>query len=559
MRYAMNNLIPTVPDLASDYYLQNFRFLLNWVQERYADLLNDEEQHFIQQFYQLDHDAQCLLVRLSSRKGPLFRRDKLSYSEIASIDMAAQQLVDAGLLQTEKSIDVEVLSNSLTKPELLLLFGNHLLGLKQARKDVLVQSLINQFTEPRCWQDWINNQFGAGWYLDNQCIIRNLLLLFFGNAYQDLTEFVLQDLGFFRYENYTIDYQHRVFKNRFELDQYQHLVRLREQLEAASHTESLVQLAAQLPTQCDSEKLQRRRAKLCNQLAYELERTKEYGLALQLYEQSHLPPARERRIRLLEKQGKYAEAWALLALLLEQPINEQELQVAQRIAPRLAKKLDLNFEKLPMPTICFQQLELVRCTDGQGNLMRVEEVVRLSFNTTAAPCVYAENALVGGLFGLWLWPELFRGIEGAFANPFQVAPLDLYQEDFVTNRPGINALWTTLESDEYRHRIRQTWNEKHGIANHFVNWSFITSDLLEIALHSIPANHLALIFKRLLFDIKNNRSGLPDLIQFYPEQKTYRMIEVKGPGDRIQDNQQRWLDYCTKHGIPVEVCYVRWH
>jgi VRR-NUC domain len=36
------------------------------------------------------------------------------------------------------------------------------------------------------------------------------------------------------------------------------------------------------------------------------------------------------------------------------------------------------------------------------------------------------------------------------------------------------------------------------------------------------------------------------------------MIEVKGPGDRIQDNQQRWLDYFTKHKIPAEVYYVSW-
>lgn len=36
------------------------------------------------------------------------------------------------------------------------------------------------------------------------------------------------------------------------------------------------------------------------------------------------------------------------------------------------------------------------------------------------------------------------------------------------------------------------------------------------------------------------------------------MIEVKGPGDRLQDNQLRWLDFCAEHGMPVEVCYVKW-
>jgi hypothetical protein len=36
------------------------------------------------------------------------------------------------------------------------------------------------------------------------------------------------------------------------------------------------------------------------------------------------------------------------------------------------------------------------------------------------------------------------------------------------------------------------------------------------------------------------------------------MIEVKGPGDRLQDHQTRWLEFCVSQGIPVSVCYVRW-
>ncbi|MOA02526.1 VRR-NUC domain protein [compost metagenome] len=51
---------------------------------------------------------------------------------------------------------------------------------------------------------------------------------------------------------------------------------------------------------------------------------------------------------------------------------------------------------------------------------------------------------------------------------------------------------------------------------------------------------------------------MPDLIQFWPQHKTYRMIEVKGPGDRLQDNQLRWLEFCHEHQMPVAVCYVQW-
>jgi hypothetical protein len=62
----------------------------------------------------------------------------------------------------------------------------------------------------------------------------------------------------------------------------------------------------------------------------------------------------------------------------------------------------------------------------------------------------------------------------------------------------------------------------------------------------------------LLRDIRGNRSGLPDLIRFWPAERRYELIEVKGPGDRLQDNQIRWLAYCAQHGIPVRVLDVRW-
>ncbi len=546
------------PSLAPDYYLGNFRFLVDWVWGRYGDLLSEDERAFVQTFYALGRDAQCLLVRLSSRKGPLFRRTKLDYEEITNIDAAAAELIAAGLLQCDVPLSLEVLANALTKAELLMLFREPLAGMGSARKELLVEQLQLQANEPQHWQAWTRNQVGAAFYLDNQAIINNLLLLFFGNAYQNLTEFVLQDLGLLRYENYPIDHRHRLFKSREEVEQYWHLLQLREQLKLTDSTEALIQLATQLPAPCTSEKIQRRRAKLANQLAYELERIGEHRLAMELYGQSHLPPARERRIRLLEKQGDFTAAWALLNEVMENPRDEQELQVALRLAPRLAKKLAQVFAKQIPAAIPEQHRVLTPLLDGQGNVLRVEEAVRLSLDEKNAPCVYAENALLPGLFGLWLWPEMFRGIEGAFANPFQAAPLDIHQENFAANRPGIAELWTFIDNDKHHGHILQIWEEKFGIANYFVNWSFLSKELLDLALHCIPAAHLKIVFERLLFDIKNNRSGLPDLIQFFPGQRAYRMIEVKGPGDRIQDNQRRWLDYFAQHRIPAEVWYVRW-
>jgi hypothetical protein len=91
-----------------------------------------------------------------------------------------------------------------------------------------------------------------------------------------------------------------------------------------------------------------------------------------------------------------------------------------------------------------------------------------------------------------------------------------------------------------------------------VYWAALSDELLEQALSCLPAAHLQRLFERLLDDIRANRAGLPDLIQFWPAERRYQMIEVKGPGDRLQDNQVRWIDYCVQHGMPVSVCYVQW-
>ena len=92
----------------------------------------------------------------------------------------------------------------------------------------------------------------------------------------------------------------------------------------------------------------------------------------------------------------------------------------------------------------------------------------------------------------------------------------------------------------------------------FVAWDYVSQSLLDDALLCLPPEHLKVWFKRLLQDIKTNRAGMPDLIQFWPAQRAYRMIEVKGPGDRLQDNQLRWLALCEQHQMPVTVCYVQW-
>ncbi|MNN52026.1 VRR-NUC domain protein [compost metagenome] len=189
----------------------------------------------------------------------------------------------------------------------------------------------------------------------------------------------------------------------------------------------------------------------------------------------------------------------------------------------------------------------------------VELCVRNHLNQAQAPVHYVENTLINSLFGLLCWEAIFAPLPGAFFHPFHAGPADLLSADFAQRRAELFAAsFALIDSGEYADKIRGTWRAKFGIVSPFVYWDLLTEELLEQALACLPVAHLKVWFERLLLDLKANRAGMPDLIQFWPAERRYRMIEVKGPGDRLQDNQKRWLAFAAEHGIPVEVCYVSW-
>jgi len=76
-------------------------------------------------------------------------------------------------------------------------------------------------------------------------------------------------------------------------------------------------------------------------------------------------------------------------------------------------------------------------------------------------------------------------------------------------------------------------------------------------LQRIDHRHWLACFERILLDLRTNRAGFPDLVLF-PATGGYRLVEVKGPGDSLQKNQRRWMDYFALHGIPHAVARVRW-
>ena len=52
--------------------------------------------------------------------------------------------------------------------------------------------------------------------------------------------------------------------------------------------------------------------------------------------------------------------------------------------------------------------------------------------------------------------------------------------------------------------------------------------------------------------LEEARAGFPDLTVLY-EPGRFEFVEVKGPGDRVQNNQKLWIRRLLAHDIPVRV------
>ena len=533
------------------YYWQNYQFLIGWVLQRYADLLLPEEKAFCTQYQSLPRPSQALLVRLLMRKGLLFRAGKLHYAEIGDTATAMAPLITCGWVECDPMITVEDLWRLLLKQEVASYCG---LPKTLSKAQSLPLMLASLPAEAR-WSDSVPADAGHLYQLNIQAISDVLRLMFFGNLYQDLTEFVITDLGIMRYEAVDFPIEARAFQHRQDVDTYLQL----QQCAALLDAQDWDGCRESLPdNQSDNPWLQRRRDKLCYRLAYQLERQGALDDAMQQYQQTAFPGSQIRQIRILAAQTRDADAWVLWQKAMDTVETEADRQTLERMAPRLAKKVGETYHRKPV-TLETQTIQTTALQVGESVEMRAAQCLA----TADQPVYFVENSLINGLFGLWCWPAIFAPVQGAFFHPYQLGPADLHQPDFVPKRAALfDTLWQQLASTDgdnsYQTAIRQRYEEKMGIANPFVNWSVLTPELLELGLACLSPQWLEALFRRMLADIRANRSGFPDLVQFDLVNKDATFIEVKGPGDTLQDNQRRWMAVFEQVGIPHWVCHVRW-
>lgn len=536
------------------YYLENFDTVLEWVHTRYPHLLSVEEAQFITGVAALSRPSRALLVRMVMRKGPYFRASKLIYEEIGCTRQAAVPLVEHGWIDDQPQLSLDHLAALLTKGELLAAIGP-VAGGGAMKKADLVDLLRTRFDGHRRFSEWHPSSDDCVYGLSIHSLCDRIRLLFFGNCRQDWSEFVLADLGISKYEKVELSSTSHGLRSRDEVDHYLHLFTLGDRFENGEDPNVLLRELP--PPKADNHWLASRHAKLVFKLAQHYERAEMLQDALALYTSCTYPGARVRAIRVMERCGMTDDAYALASEANINPESEAEKQQVARILPRLQRRLGVPAVSRPPAASTLARVDLQLPAPAES--FCVEQLVANHLCTTDALLCYVENTLVNSLFGLLCWNAVFAPVPGAFFHPFQSGPADLYSGDFYRRRDKeFSACLSQLDSAEYVDTILRNFVEKADTLSPFVAWQHINEELLRLALQCIPAEHLKVIFHRMLADLRTNRAGFPDLIQFWPNERRYRMIEVKAPNDRLQDNQVRWLDYFTMHDIPVSVCYVQW-
>ncbi|KAG7473421.1 hypothetical protein MATL_G00095650 [Megalops atlanticus] len=176
--------------------------------------------------------------------------------------------------------------------------------------------------------------------------------------------------------------------------------------------------------------------------------------------------------------------------------------------------------------------------------------------------IHGEGSTFSTLFGLLLWDIIFMdGIPDVFRNQYQTCPLDLHTDCFYENRQ--EAIETRVQllceaSVETLHALlAETWSSQEGRVCALVNWErFSSLQQAQSLVSCLGGPFLGGMVRRMAEDYRHCRGGLPDLVVWSTSNNTYKLVEVKGPNDRLSQKQQIWLDVLRKLGADVEVCHV---
>lgn len=551
------------PDLPPKYYLDNFRYVLDFVKKLYASLLNESEHEFLDSFEALSEDAQCLFVRFSNRRGAFFKVNALSYAELGDIPAALTELIETGFVEGLNQNHVgraEEVVDLFTKPELLLL-TQALVPMvppaKSIRKPDLVRWLLHEYEFSDLFEGL--DALEPVVKVCREVEVMMMKFLFFGNRHDDMTEFVIRDLGHVKFQSF----QEENFSVRFETRKD-----VEDRLMISLTSETFYEQKDELPPEEIYDWFMNWQGGLVGELSdvalpsYRalalrvgawLERKKLPEQALTVYQLTDHAPSRERRARLLQRIGAVEEALALCDDMIANPQNADErffgldyrekiLNKKKRVVRRTTQALK-DADAVPVP-ISYRY--------------RVELGVMEYYRDRGHQALFSENEPWRALFGLVFWDIIYDTNVRAIHHPLQRVPSDFFLPDFYIRREySLLARLRELNSREAFFTLIQTnYADKIGTANVLVAWFDGILELVLLLVHYLTPEQLHTILLEMAKNLRENTRGFPDLLVWKDE--AYDFVEVKSPTDHLSAQQLHWQHFFEKIGVTSRVLRVDW-
>lgn len=538
---------------AADYYLDKLELLLSWVERHHAALVDDSGRAFLSRYSALPIPARRLYVRLLMRRGPYFRLDQLAYEEVGTVGTTVLALCLGGLAR---------LAGPQRWQQRL-----RLLRVRELR-DLVLRLAPAQASRCRRRTDWLEVCVSLGpipdgllpqaMMLETPTGLDLLRMLYFGNAHQDLLEFILADLGVLRFEPVLMRPAlpwRTAAEARQDLRCHQWADQVSawtEAVDAEFDETTLLAAGAALSLPAHAPATERRRNRALTRLATLWHRQGCAHRSLAVLATASGPPAREKRIRLMVRDAGPEAAAAALAELQGEGADPGERRFLLHFDPwqgrcRPASRRD---------GIRRSRMHLIR----HDPAAKIEDVVAGVLRSGGCQVLHLENALIGLLLGLAFWDVIFAPLPGAFVQPFQSGPLDLFEPEFALRRTAaINNRMAALACGECdAGDLLGVWRRKHGTMNALVAWARFTDDevrqICEVLSPRVKAGLCAIALREpaLL------RRGFPDLLLLGGERDRYDLIEVKGPGDVLRPEQRRWFAELAAAGLSARVLELRW-
>nr|KYP32919.1 Coiled-coil domain-containing protein MTMR15 [Cajanus cajan] len=592
-------------------YQLNFCVMLQEVLRNNIHLLTEEEKSYMESFTLLSNDSQRLFIRLYPRKGPWFRMSSISYPEILDTQKAVKGLAEKGYIDFIEDANqlcdsnVNDILNILSVSELREICGGHVM-----KKQHLISSLSTD--ADILWPQlstMILDRIGSCIMISSKAesLMWRIERLFFLNGEQDLSSFLLVDMGKIKYPAYNCLISEPIFSNCRNLLSYEEAIEVAQIMDEALDANKIdvVLRCIKIAESCISTDLpiQYSTSESVSSIRHLFTASWVYSKVVTV------------GISFLEQERRYTNAINLLKLLLNiftcdvrrgywalrlsidlehLGCIDESLQIAEnglldtwiRAGSRMAlQRRVLRLGKPPrrwkVPSFSRSALQKIpevfiqgrplnselgaknRYYDEEGKQCGVEELA-LHYYAGAGggwQGIHAESGIWLTIFGLLMWDVIYADVPNVFYTRFQNAPLDFGTDGFYTARKScIESHLQQIRDGMAEEFIIKSWETHVGTACRGVNWDCHSLDELRAVVTCVGGTCLASFCQLLAQDYRSWSSGMPDLLlwRFHGDYSgEAKLVEVKGPRDRLSEQQRAWLLLLMDCGFMIEVCKVK--